>query len=119
MKLCGQTFDESRVGFARGTTQLMIEMANNETPITKIDELMQQSDRIAATRDADEMGCVLRKLLKNLQLEATLICSAFPHPFECKGACRAERLEINEYLTMNERSFIFRSCVSESNRTQP
>lgn len=81
MKLCGQTFDESRVGFARATTQLMIEMANNEPPVTKIDEFMQQRDRIAAARNADEVLLVLRKLLENLQLETTVICSALPHPF--------------------------------------
>ena len=80
MKLCGQAFDESRVGFARATAQLMIEMANNEPPVTKIDELMQQSDRIAAAGDADEVRSVLRKLLENLQLETTVICSALPHP---------------------------------------
>ena len=81
MKSCGQTFDESRVGFARATTQLMIEMANNEPPVTKIDELMQQCDRIATARDADEIPSVLRKLLENLQLETTVTCSAWPHVF--------------------------------------
>ena len=79
MKRCGETFDESRVGFARATTQLMIEMANKEPPVTKIDEMMQQRDRIAATRDTDKVRLVRRKLLENLQLKAVLSCSAGPH----------------------------------------
>ena len=79
MKLCGQTFDESRVGFARATTQLMIEMANNEPPVIELDQLMQERNGIAATRDADEIRSILRKLREDLQLEATVICSALPH----------------------------------------
>ena len=59
----------------------MIEMANNESPVTKIDELTQQRNRIAPAGDADEVRVVLRKLLENLQLETTVICSALPHAF--------------------------------------
>ena len=79
MKLCGQTFDESRVGFARATTQLMIEVANEEPPVTKIEEMMEQRDRVAAARDTDQVRLVRRKLLENLQLKAVLSCSAWPH----------------------------------------
>ena len=79
MKLGGQTFDESRVCFARATTQLMIEVANEEPPVTEVDEMMQQRDRIAAARDTDQVRLVRRKLLENLQLKAVLSCSAWPH----------------------------------------
>jgi hypothetical protein len=40
----------------------MIEMADDEAAVAKIDELMQQGDRIAATGNADEVAPVLRKL---------------------------------------------------------
>ena len=79
LKLGGQTFHESRVGFARATTQLMIEVANKEPPITEIDEMMQQRDRIAAARDTNKVRLVRRKLLENLQLKALLSWSAWPH----------------------------------------
>ena len=44
----------------------MIEMANNEPVVTKIHELMQERDRIAAARNADEIRLVLWKLPENI-----------------------------------------------------
>ncbi len=44
MKFGGQTLHELRVGFARAATQSMIEVANNQPSVAKIDELMQQGD---------------------------------------------------------------------------
>ena len=81
MKAGGQTFDELRVGLARAAAQLMIEMADNEASVAKIDELMQKGDRIAAARDTDEVPLLLRELLESLQLETRVICSAMPHSF--------------------------------------
>lgn len=66
MKPGSQTFDELRIGLARATAQLMIEMADDEAPVAKIEELMQQGDRIAAAGDADEVSLLLRKLRENL-----------------------------------------------------
>lgn len=54
-KLRGQTFDEFRIGPARSSSQLVIEMADDEPPITKIVELMEKRDRIAPAGDADEV----------------------------------------------------------------
>ncbi len=69
LELRGQAFDEFRIGLARASAQLMIEMADDEPPIAKIVELMQKRDRIAPAGDADEVCLVRRKLLENLQLE--------------------------------------------------
>jgi len=44
MEFCGQPLNESRVGFARATAQLMIEMANNKPPVLQVDELVQEGD---------------------------------------------------------------------------
>ena len=66
MKPGGQTFDELRVGLAGATTQLMIEMADDEAPVARIDELMQQGDRITATGNADEVRAAGRKFRENL-----------------------------------------------------
>ena len=54
-------------------------MANNEAPVIELDQLMQERNGIAATRDADEIRSILRKLREDLQLEVTVICSALPH----------------------------------------
>jgi hypothetical protein len=62
----GQTFDELRIGCARAAAQLMIEMADDETPVARIDELMQQGDRITAAGNADEVRAARRKLPENL-----------------------------------------------------
>jgi hypothetical protein len=62
----GQTFDELRIGFAGTAAQLMIEMANDEAPVARIDELMQQCDRITAAGNADEVRAARRKVPENL-----------------------------------------------------
>jgi hypothetical protein len=64
VKLRGQTFDKSRVGCARTATQPMVEMADNEPPITQLDEPMKQRDRIPATGHANEVPLIGRKLLE-------------------------------------------------------
>lgn len=78
-ELRGQAFDEFRIGLARVSAQLMIEMADDERPIAKIIELMQKCDGITPARDANEVGLVRRKLLESLQLERMGLCSALPH----------------------------------------
>ena len=79
MELRGQTFDESRVGSARTRAQLMIEMANNEPPVTKIDELMQQRDRIPAARDADEIAGAWGKIPQGFQIPIGSLLYSIAH----------------------------------------
>jgi hypothetical protein len=50
-----QFFHESRIGVAGSAAELMVQMANNEIVVAKIDKLMEQGDRIAPARDADEV----------------------------------------------------------------
>ena len=57
----------------------MIEVANDESPVTKIDELMQERDRIAAARDADEIWVAGGKILQRLRLEAEEVLGVLPH----------------------------------------
>jgi hypothetical protein len=80
-ELRGQALDESRVGAARSSAQLMIEMADDEPPVSEFDQPMQQRDRVTSAGHADEVRFPERKLLKKLQLEARLIYSALPHSF--------------------------------------
>ena len=72
----------------------MIEMADDEAPIIQLNQLMQERDRIAPTRDADEVPLLRRKLLENLQLETTVIGGPLRHRAHSivSGAHRGERL---------------------------
>ena len=90
----GKFFNETRIGVARTTAQLMIEMANNEPLVTKTDEVMQQRDRIAAAGDADEVALPRRKLPENFQVEARgeLFGLAAFVLVLMRGARRGERL---------------------------
>ena len=123
MKLCGQTFNESRVGSARATTQLMVEMANEEPPVAKIDELIQQRDRIAAARDADKVPSIRRKLLENLQLETTVIFSGLPHRSAIVEALlRSAQPETSANLRVLARNralaaYLFSVCNREGRKT--
>lgn len=96
MELRGQTFGESRIGFARTTTQLMIEMANNEPPVTKIGELMQERDRIAAARDADEIAGARGEIPQGFQIPIALLLYLIAHrlsrPLPRNGVKRARDL---------------------------
>ena len=97
LELRGQAFDEFRIGPAGTSAQLMVEMADDEAPITKIGQFMQQRDRITPARNADEIRPVRRKLVENLELEMMgLGFGLAASVLECRGARRGERLENNE-----------------------
>src|SRR5664279_2870878 len=66
MKPGGQTFDKPRIGCAGAGAQLMIKMADDEAPVARIGELMEQGDRITATGNADEVRAAGRKLPEDL-----------------------------------------------------
>jgi hypothetical protein len=51
-----------RVGVARSAAELMIQVADGQVLVTKIDKLVEQGDGIAATGDADEVAFVRRKV---------------------------------------------------------
>jgi hypothetical protein len=63
IKLPGQAFDEFRVGSTRTSPQLMIEMADKESTVAKLGELMQERDRVAPAGNANEVRLVLWKQL--------------------------------------------------------
>jgi hypothetical protein len=79
IELCREPFDKSRIGFARASPQLMIEVTDNEPPVSKMVKLMEERDRIAPAGDADEIGLARRKLPENLQLEMIWFGSFYPH----------------------------------------
>jgi hypothetical protein len=82
MKLCGQTFDEIRVGCARAASELMIEMANNEPPVTLLDELMKQRHGISSSGDADEVAPRRRESHQKLRFQAAVLFAGNLHDFE-------------------------------------
>lgn len=51
-----------RVGVARSAAQLMIQVADDQALVTKIDKLVEQGDGIATTGDTDEVAFVRRKV---------------------------------------------------------
>ena len=59
----------------------MVEMADDEAPITEFGEFMQQRDRITSARNADEIRPVRRKLVENLQLEVMELGSVLAASF--------------------------------------
>ena len=60
--LCDQFLDKMRVGVARSAAQSMIQVADGQVFVTKIDKLMEQGDGIAAAGDADEVAFVRPKV---------------------------------------------------------
>ncbi len=65
VKFCGQPFDEFRIGLARTSAQLMIEVAHDKPSIAQLVELMQKSNRISPAGDTDQVGLIGRKLVEN------------------------------------------------------
>ena len=60
-QLSSEASDEFRIRSARSSAQLMIEVANNEPPVSEVREKMQKRDRIPATRDPDQITVHRRK----------------------------------------------------------
>jgi len=63
--LLGELLDETGVGLAFLAAQSVIEMADDKFPVAQFGEVMEQRDRIAATRDTHEVGSVEWKLPEN------------------------------------------------------
>jgi hypothetical protein len=106
MKPGGETLNEFPIILAGAAPQLVIQMTDNEPPISSCNKQMQERDRIAPAGDAYEVRPGGWKLLKNPYRKIRMSRLPALHFFKCRGARRGERLQINEYLTMNERSFI-------------
>ena len=58
----GEFFDETRIGRGRSAAQLMIQMADDQIFVAKIDKRMQERDGIAAAGDADEIARLGREM---------------------------------------------------------
>jgi hypothetical protein len=65
----GKTPDELRIGFAGATAQLMIEMADDESPISVLGQQMEKRNRIAPTGHADEIPACRRKAPHDFRIE--------------------------------------------------
>ena len=62
----GKILHEAGVAIARSSAQLMVEMANRQVFVAEIDKLMEQDDRVAPARNADEIMLIRRKTEQKL-----------------------------------------------------
>lgn len=67
--LCDQFLDKMRVGVARPAAQLMIQVADGEVFVTKVDKLLQQGDGIPAAGNTDEVALARRKVAQQSRSE--------------------------------------------------
>ena len=63
--ICGEFFDEARIGITRSAAQLVIEVADDQSLVTQIDKQMEQRDRIAPAGNADKIALGWRKFGNN------------------------------------------------------
>jgi hypothetical protein len=64
-----QPFDELRVTFACGAAQLMIEVADNEAPVSELVKPVEERHGIAAAGHANEVTAGRRKLRDDVGIE--------------------------------------------------
>ncbi len=57
-------FDKARVGIARASAQLVIQVADDQLLVTNVDKVMKERDGIASAGNADEMARVRREPAK-------------------------------------------------------
>src|SRR5918996_1290464 len=66
--LGGEFFDKARIGITRPATQLMIQVADDQSAITSMDQPVEQRDGIASAGNADQVARVGRETAKQLRI---------------------------------------------------